>query len=247
VSALSGGGPATAGARGRELPAATVSQLPLYLRSLIDLAERGVETVSSSELAVDAGVTPAKLRKDLSHLGSYGVRGVGYDVDYLRQEIEDALGLSHDWPVVIVGMGNLGQALARYGGFGARGFRVVGMVDVNPAVVGLAIGELTVRHADALEEIVLAGDVAIAVLTAPVASAQRLADRLVAAGVTSILNFAPLTLEVPPTVDVRQVDLGVELQILSFHEQRKALRPNRPGVDCPPGADSDTETTAVAG
>lgn len=227
---MAGSGPGGLHSGGRPLPAATVTQLPVYLRSLIDLAERGVDTVSSGELARDAGVTPAKLRKDLSHLGSYGVRGVGYDVDYLRQEIEDALGLSHDWPVVIVGMGNLGQALARYGGFGSRGFRVVGMVDVSPAVVGTVIGERAVRHADALEEIVAEHAIAIAVLSAPVTSAQPMADRLVAAGVTSILNFAPLTLEVPPTVDVRQVDLGVELQILAFHEQRKALRPDAEAV-----------------
>ena len=207
----------------RLLPAATVSQLPVYLRSLIDLAERGVATVASGELARDAGVTPAKLRKDLSHLGSLGVRGVGYDVEYLRRQIEDALGLTHDWPVVIVGMGNLGQALARYGGFEARGFRMVGLLDVDPRVVGTEIGALTVRHCDGLETVVVENQVVIAVLSTPFAAAQPVADRLVAAGVTSILNFAPLTLEVPPTVDVRQVDLGVELQILSFHEQRKLL------------------------
>ncbi len=213
----------------RLLPAATVAQLPVYLRSLIDLAERGVATVASGELAREAGVTPAKLRKDLSHLGSLGVRGVGYDVEFLRRQIEDALGLTHDWPVVIVGMGNLGQALARYGGFGSRGFRMVGLIDVDPGVVGTEIGGLPVRHADDLEAVLAADSVVIAVLSTPFATAQRMADRLVAAGVTSILNFAPLTLEVPPSVDVRKVDLGVELQILSFHEQRKVLLAADPG------------------
>ena len=206
-----------------ELPEATVNHLPVYLRALTGLAEGGVPTVASETLARSAGVTPAKLRRDLSYLGSYGVRGVGYDVAYLRGEIETALGLTHDWPVVIVGMGNLGQALAKYGGFDSRGFRIRAAIDVDPAVVGTRAGALVVRPLADLADAVHGLHTAIGVITTPASAAQDIADQLVAAGVTSILNFAPVLLQVPPEVDVRKVDLGVELQILAFHEQRKAL------------------------
>lgn len=204
------------------LPDATVNQLPVYLRALTGLAESGVTTVASETLARAAGVTPAKLRKDLSHLGSHGVRGVGYDVAHLRREIENALGLTRDWPVVIVGMGNLGLALAKYGGFDSRGFRVRAVLDIDPAVVGTRVGALVVRPVAELAQAVLAGDPAIGVITTPASAAQAVCDRMVGAGVTSVLNFAPLLLQVPAGVDVRKVDLGVELQILAFHEQRKS-------------------------
>lgn len=205
-----------------ELPEATVNHLPVYLRTLGDLAERGMATVASGTLATAAGVTPAKLRKDLSYLGSYGVRGVGYDVGQLRRHIVTALGLTPDWPVVIVGMGNLGQALAKYGGFGSRGFRVRAALDIDPSVVGTRTGALTVRPVSELAAAVSGLSGAIGVITTPASAAQDICDRLVAAGTSSILNFAPLLLQVPEHVDVRKVDLGVELQILAFHERRKA-------------------------
>ncbi len=205
-----------------ELPEATVNHLPVYLRTLSDLAEHGVATVASGALARAAGVTPAKLRKDLSYLGSYGVRGVGYDVGQLRRHIVAALGLTRDWPVVIVGMGNLGQALAKYGGFGSRGFRVRAVLDVDPAVVGTRSGALTVRPLCDLADAAAGLPTAIGVITTPASAAQDVCNRLVAAGISSVLNFAPLLLQVPDHVDVRKVDLGVELQILAFHERRKA-------------------------
>ena len=205
----------------RGIPEATVARLPIYLRALTALTDRGVTTASSQQLAAAAGVNSAKLRKDLSHLGSYGTRGVGYDVEYLRYQIAREIGLTQDWPVVIVGMGNLGQALAGYGGFASRGFRVAGLVDSDPARVGETYGRVAVRHVDALEQLVTESGVAIGVLTTPGPVAQQVADRLVAAGVTSILNFAPTVLVVPPGVDVRKVDLSIELQILAYHEQRK--------------------------
>src|SRR5271165_1762853 len=119
-----------------EIPEATVARLPVYLRALYGLAERGISTVASEELAAAAGVNSAKLRKDLSHLGSYGIRGVGYDVDYLVYQVSRTLGLTQDWPVVIVGAGNLGRALANYGGFVSRGFTIAAMLDSDPAIVG---------------------------------------------------------------------------------------------------------------
>src|SRR5579871_5156110 len=126
------------------IPEATVARLPVYLRALYTLAERGVSTVASDQLAAGAGVNSAKLRKDLSHLGSYGIRGVGYDVEYLIYQVSRALGLTQDWPVVIVGAGNLGRALTNYGGFVTRGFRIEGVLDTDPAIVGSRIGRLVV-------------------------------------------------------------------------------------------------------
>jgi redox-sensing transcriptional repressor len=204
------------------IPEATVARLPVYLRALRALADSGTVTVSSEALAAAAGVNSAKLRKDLSHLGSYGTRGVGYDVEYLDYQISRELGLTQDWAVVIVGVGNLGHALANYGGFASRGFRIAGLLDADRARVGERIVGLAVRHFDDLEEVVRDEVVSIGVIATPASAAQTVADRLVAAGVTSILNFAPTVLAVPEHVDVRKVDLSIELQILAFHEQRKA-------------------------
>jgi redox-sensing transcriptional repressor len=213
--------PAQAAAE-RGVPEATVARLPLYLRALAVLAERGVGTVSSEELAETAGVNSAKLRKDLSYLGSYGTRGVGYEVDFLRHQISREIGLTQDWPVVIVGIGNLGHALANYAGFASRGFRVAALVDADPARTGTEVAGLTVRHVDDLEQLIADQGIAIAVIATPATAAQQVCDRLVAAGVTSILNFAPALLHVPDGVDLRKVDLSIELQILAYHEQRKA-------------------------
>jgi redox-sensing transcriptional repressor len=221
--------------RERGIPEATVARLPIYLRALSTLGERGIATVSSEELAGAAGVGSAKLRKDLSYLGSYGTRGVGYDVDYLVYQISRELGLTQDWAVVIVGIGNLGHALANYAGFASRGFRVVALLDADPAQVGEQVGEMTVRPMSDLPAIAREEEVSIGVIATPAVAAQGVCDQLVAVGVTSILNFAPVVLGVPPGVDVRKVDLSIELQILAFHEQRKAGIPTvgSPGVHGP--------------
>jgi redox-sensing transcriptional repressor len=205
------------------IPEATVARLPIYLRALYALADRGIATVSSEELATAAGVNSAKLRKDLSHLGSYGTRGVGYDVDYLVYQVSRELGLTQDWPVVIVGAGNLGRALANYGGFASRGFHIAALLDCDPRVVGTVIAGHTVHGVAEIEDVVTRYAVSIGVIATPAASAQGVSDRLVAAGVTSILNFAPVVLSVPSGVDVRKVDLSIELQILAFHAQRRAI------------------------
>jgi redox-sensing transcriptional repressor len=219
------------------IPEATVARLPVYLRALYGLAERGIGTVASEELAAAAGVNSAKLRKDLSHLGSYGIRGVGYDVDYLVYQVSRTLGLTQDWPVVIVGAGNLGRALANYGGFVSRGFTIAAMLDCDAAIVGSRIARLTVRHVDELEAVVTRHKVSIGVIAAPAGTAQAVCDRLVSAGVTSILNFAPLVLNVPEGVDVRKVDLSIELQILAFHAQRRSTtRPESRSAGRPRGA-----------
>ncbi len=204
------------------IPDATVARLPVYLRVLRQLADQGTDTVSSQALADAAGVSSAQLRKDLSHLGSYGTRGVGYDVRYLLREIGREVGSAHDWPVIIVGLGNLGTALANYSGFYSRGFRVVGLIDPNPDLVGKRIHGLAISDLVELEDVVARTGAAIAVIATPAEAAQAVADRLVYLGVTSILNFAPTVLVVPEGVSVRKVDLGQELQILAYHEQRRS-------------------------
>ncbi|MGW0431409.1 redox-sensing transcriptional repressor Rex [Micromonospora sp. NPDC003197] len=219
-----------------DLPEATVARLPEYLRALHHLAERGNDTISSEGLAAAAGVNSAKLRKDLSHLGSYGTRGVGYDVALLIEQIEFVLGLTQRRAVALVGVGNLGHALAGYAGFASRGFRIVALLDADPERVGEEINGLVVQHVDDLSRIAAEEPIAIGVIATPAAAAQSVADQLVTVGVTSILNFAPCVLSVPEGVDVRKVDLAIELQILSFHEHRKAsltALPATPGPGLP--------------
>lgn len=204
------------------LPDATIARLPVYLRALGTLADRGASTASSEQLGSSAGVTSAQVRKDLSYLGSYGIRGVGYEVDYLLYQISRELGLTQDWAVAIVGVGNLGLALANYAGFADRGFRVAALIDADPRRTGERVARLRIRHAADLEVVVCDERISIGVIATPAPVAQEVCDRLVAAGVRSILNFAPVVLVVPPGVEVRKVDLALELQILAFHEQRRA-------------------------
>lgn len=204
------------------VPDATVARLAIYLRVLGGLGERSVTTVSSDELASMAGVNSAKLRKDLSYLGSYGIRGVGYHVSTLTEEIARTLGVTVHRRVALIGVGNLGQALAGYAGFASRGFQIAALIDAAPSRIGTTLRGLVVRDIVDLERIVADQDITIAVLATPAAVSQLLCDRLVAAGVSSILNFAPVVLNVPEHVHLRKVDLAAELQILSFHETRKA-------------------------
>jgi redox-sensing transcriptional repressor len=218
----------------RRIPEATVARLPVYLRCLVELADDRVPTISSERLAELAGVNAAKVRKDLSYLGSYGTRGVGYDVEYLLFQMSRELGLTQDWPVVIAGVGNLGQALANYAGFTDRGFPVGALVDVDPTKVGTSISGITVHHLDELPELVESKGIAIGVIATPAAAAQGVAERMVAAGVGSILNFSPSVLNLEPDVSVRKVDLAVELQILSFYRRRS----DGPGAVGPDAVDA---------
>jgi redox-sensing transcriptional repressor len=212
-----------------DLPEATIARLPEYLRALHNLGESGADTISSEGLAAAAGVNSAKLRKDLSHLGSYGTRGVGYDIALLIEQIEYVLGLDQRRAVCLVGVGNLGHALAGYDGFASRGFKIVALFDADPTKIGERIHGLSVQHIDELSRVAVEESIAIGVIATPAGAAQAVADELVTAGVTSILNFAPCVLSVPANVDVRKVDLAIELQILSFHEHRKASLTALPG------------------
>jgi redox-sensing transcriptional repressor len=208
--------------RTRDIPEAAVARLAVYLRVLSAMADQGAVTVSSEELAAAAGVNSAKLRKDLSYLGSYGTRGVGYEVEVLVGEIERALGLTRKQTVAVVGIGNLGHALANYAGFPRRGFPVEALFDVDPDLIGVPVGGLPVQHIDDIPKVCAQKRIAIGIIATPPAAAQAVCDRLVAGGVQCILNFAPVVLQVPSHVEVRKVDLAVELQILSFHVARKA-------------------------
>lgn len=207
----------------RSIPEATVARLALYLQVLTVLESgSGVqETISSDQLARSAGVNSAKLRKDLSYLGSYGIRGVGYDVRTLTEEISRMLGAHRAHRVALVGLGNLGQALAGYPGFAGRGFVISALFDIDPARVGREVGGRVIQHLDDAVAVCRAAGVAIGVIATPAAAAQRVADILVAAGIRSILNFAPGVLSVPGDVEVRHVDMALELQILAFHESRR--------------------------
>lgn len=208
-----------------------MSRLPLYLRSLQELMDEQLATVSSERLAEMAGVNAAKVRKDLSYFGSYGTRGVGYDVEYLLLHIRRELGLTHDWPCVIAGMGNLGQALANYGGFSERGFVIAALVDANPAKVGTELEGVRISHIDELGDLVSDLGITIGVIATPALAAQDVANTMVEAGITSILNFAPTVITVPDGILVRKVDLAVELQILSFYQERRSGGPSStPGL-----------------
>lgn len=213
-----------------------MARLPVYLRALTGLAERDVATVSSEQLAGTAGVNPAKLRKDLSYLGTYGTRGVGYDVDYLRYQIARQIGLTQDWSVAIIGVGNLGRALAHYDGFASRGFSITALIDDDPARIGEKVGEIEVAALTDLEQVLAENAVSIGVIATPASGAQGVCDRVVATGVSSILNFAPTVLAVPEGVAVRKVDLSIELQILAYHEQRKHLQDS--GLTAPEAAEA---------
>jgi len=205
----------------RPVPRVTVQRLPVYLRCLESLPA-GQQRVSSDELAELAGVLGAKIRKDLSYLGTHGTRGVGYDVEHLKHEIRIELGLTRDWAVVIVGIGNLGSALANYGGFGERRFQVVGLFDVDPLKVGTQVDGLTVEPMSGLAGAVRDRNASIGIIATPAHAAQQVADAMADAGVRSILNFAPLVIRAPEGIEVRRVDLSTELQVLTFYLARSS-------------------------
>lgn len=207
-------------AGGPVIPDATIARLPGYVRALQGLADRGVARVSSTELAEAAGVQPALLRRDLSHFGSYGTRGVGYEVGRLLHEVGEHVGNGIQWPVVLVGVGNMGRALATHLQTHRDDFTLVALVDADDAVVGTVVGGVVVEHQRDLEAVVDRTGARIGVITTPPAVAQQVCDRLCARGVRRVLNFAPTTLVAPHGCTVRTVDLSQELHILAFHEAR---------------------------
>jgi redox-sensing transcriptional repressor len=194
----------------------TVRRLSLYLRFLEEFETAGLTTVSSGELAARGGTTSAQVRKDLSFFGSFGKRGLGYQVAELTQRMRRILGLERDWRVIIVGVGKIGAALAQYEGFRQRGFRVVGLYDADPDKIGREIHNLPVHPISALGEDNRISPVDIAVIAVPAVAAQRVVDEVVAAGILGIMSFAPIQLHVPPEVTINTVNMAMELERLSY-------------------------------
>lgn len=200
----------------KHIAESTVRRLSLYLRFLEEFEARGQSTVSSGELARSGGTTSAQVRKDLSFFGSFGKRGLGYGVKDLIVSIREILGLQHPWPVIIVGAGKVGAALAQYRGFTTRGFHVVGVYDSDPSKVGTKLGEMSVRPMKDLEADIAQHQPRIAVLAVPADAAQPIVDRVVAAGLRAILSFAPAPLHAPEGVSLRAVNMATELEILAY-------------------------------
>lgn len=203
-----------------QIPAATVSRLPVYLRCLAELPPAHT-TCSSEELAAISGANSAQVRKDLSYLGANGVRGVGYSVVDLGAQLREALGLTKIYRVAIAGAGNLGAALSNYGGFATWGFEVAAVFDIDELKVGSQVGGLAVSSLAELPVLVQDRGIEIGIIATPARAAQDAANMFTDAGVTSILNFAPAVVQVPDHVHVRRVDLSTELQILTFHLHRQ--------------------------
>jgi redox-sensing transcriptional repressor len=215
--------------RRRELPDATIARLPQYIRCLSQLENAGLQTVHSADLASHVGVSGAVVRRDLSYVGSYGTRGLGYPVSELRDSVNRALGLATEHRMVVVGVGHMGRAIAGYTGFAERGLRVVGLFDVDPELIGSKAGNPALELVEIMPladmaDFVSANDVAIAVIATPADAAQSVADMLVGAGITSILNLSAVHLSVPDAVVVRPVDLATEIQILAVHAAARERR-----------------------
>lgn len=207
------------------IPDATVARLPLYLRCLSELGSPD-EHCSSDDLATAAGVNSAQVRKDFSYLGSYGTRGVGYGIDDLTAQLRKVLGLGSKTPVMIVGAGNLGSALANYKEIDTWGFDIVSIVDIDEAKIGEKVDGLTVESIEDIAAIVAARSIDIGVITVPARAAQDVAERFADAGITSILNFAPTVIHAPVGVNIRRVDIAVSLGILAYHKAEEKRKKN---------------------
>jgi redox-sensing transcriptional repressor len=201
-----------------DIPDIVIGRLPIYLQALTRMMEEGQKTTTSSqELGARLGISSAQIRKDLSHFGEFGKQGTGYHVNYLVEQLRRILHLDRDWPVALVGAGYLGHALAHYGGFKRRGFRISWIFDNDPQTVGQKLNGVTVRHVDTLEKIIRREHVQIAVLAVPAEAAQAVADRLVDAGVGAILTYAPISISVPEGVQVQYSDPVVQLQRMTYY------------------------------
>lgn len=200
-----------------KIPEATIKRLSVYSRYLSKVKNQGKVQTSSNEIAMGAGVNPAQVRKDLSFFGEFGTRGVGYNVEELNGDILKILGLNKEWSVALVGAGHLGHALISHRGFLERGFHFTSIFDTDPQKIGTKVNNIEVMPLERLEEVVAQNQTKIGIITAPAEEAQDIADLLVKAGVRAILNFAPGNVNVPPTVSLRNVDLAVNLEVLTYH------------------------------
>lgn len=201
----------------QDIPEVVVRRLPLYIRTLSDLLAAGITTVSSTSLGDTIGVTAAQIRRDLSYFGKFGKQGKGYNVRSLIEEIKHILNLDQTWAVAVVGIGHLGEAVAQYGGFGSNNFPIVALFDHSPHRIGTRIGNLSVQSIDELPAAVRQHDIRVGILAVPGATAQEVTDRMVAAGIRAILNYAPVILQAPPHVKVRNIDPIAALQSMSYY------------------------------
>jgi len=200
-----------------KIPEMTIRRLSIYTRCLLQLEEDGVRTISSQELAERFNLNSAQVRKDLAYFGEFGVRGIGYYVSGLKAELQRILGLDREWPVALVGLGNLGSALFHYKGFSRQGFRIAVVFDDDPAKIGREIGGVPIVSTRDLAREVKTRAIQIAVLAVPADGAQAVTDALVAAGIKAVLNFAPARLRIPDSARLKNVDLSIELETLSFY------------------------------
>jgi redox-sensing transcriptional repressor len=206
------------------IPDVVVRRLPIYARSLSYLAEEGVRSVSSQELGERIGVTAAQIRKDLSYFGEFGKQGIGYNVEYLLGHIRRILGLNDAWPVVLVGAGHLGQAIARYEGFRSRGIDIVGLFDNDPGKIGLELGKLKVQPDTELPAVLRDQHIRLAIVAVPASRAQGVVDSLVENGVQGILNYAPVVVQAPEGVWVRHIDPVALLHSMTYYLAREDER-----------------------
>ena len=205
-----------------EIPEVVIDRLPVYARALSLLERQGREVVNSQEMGERLGVTPAQIRKDLSYFGRFGKQGRGYNVKRLLQELREILGLTHEWPLVLVGVGHLGRAIIAYDGFAPQGFRIVEAFDSDPAIVGSKVDGLEVKSVDALPDVLKRHKVEIAIVAVPAVSAQGVIDMLVASGVKAILNYAPIAPHAPPNVQIKDIDPVLALQSMTFYVKNAA-------------------------
>lgn len=200
-----------------EVPDIVVGRLPIYLRALKHLLETGQEFTSSQELGQILGIGSAQIRKDLSHFGEFGKQGTGYEISYLAEQISKILNVDRDWSAVLVGFGDLGQAIAHYGGFASKGFHIDVIFDSDPDKIGQVVGNAKVQTIDELKDTVSKQQIKMAIIAVPAAAAQEVAAQLIDAGVRAILNYAPITLNVPDHVRVQYIDPVVHLQKMTYY------------------------------
>lgn len=205
-----------------EIPGIIVSRLPVYLRALQRMQAAGQQNISSQELGEQVGISAAQIRKDLSQFGEFGKQGTGYNVAFLINKLREILHLKQVWDVALVGMGDMGHALARYPGFRDRGFRVAMVFDSDPKKIGTRAGEFTIHDAGEMADAIREAGIKIAMLCVPASLAQEVANQLIEAGVGAILNYAPISLSVPPGVHVQHLDPSIELQRMTYYLEQEA-------------------------
>ncbi len=199
------------------IPDIVIGRLPIYLRALNRMIQEDKEFTSSHELAERLGISSAQIRKDLSHFGEFGKQGTGYNIDYLYDQIRRILKVDREWVVAVVGVGDLGHAIANYRGFQARGFRIAALFDADPSKIGEQIGGLTVQPMDRIDDEIQRLKIKVAMVAVPADQAQAVSNQLIQAGVRGLLNYAPITLAVPPGVRVQYIDPAVHLQRMTYY------------------------------